>query len=181
MKHVRSFGLVVAAVALIAGCGGAPTTGQQASGTPPEQNLSARHPQAAAEQLQFTVKTLDGKDFSGQSLSGKPAVLWFWAPWCPVCQREAPSVAKAAHANPKVTFVGVAAQDEVSAMKDFVAKYQMGSFTQLADVDASVWQRFGVTAQPAFAFIAPDGSVQVVKGAMSEQDLAERLGTLAGV
>ncbi len=26
------------------------------------------------------MKTVDGKDFSGQSLAGKPAVLWFWAP-----------------------------------------------------------------------------------------------------
>lgn len=177
MKRVRSFGLVIAAFALLAGCGGSTAAGQQASGT-----TEAAHNTQAGEQLRFTAKTVDGKDFSGQSLAGQPAVLWFWAPWCSVCQREAPTVAKVARANAtKVTFVGVAALGEVPAMKDFVSKYQMGSFAHLADVDASVWRRFGVTSQPAFAFIATDGSVQVVEGTMSEQDLAGRIGKLSGV
>lgn len=160
MKLVRSLGLVIAAFALVAGCGSPGTA-------------------AAAEQLRFTVQTVDGKDFSGQSLAGRPAVLWFWAPWCPVCQREAPTVAKVAQANTGVTFVGVAARDEVPAMQEFVSTYKMDSFAHLADLDASVWTRFGVTAQPAFAFIGADGSVDVVKGTLSEQDLTARVGMLA--
>jgi len=165
VKLVRSLGLVIAAIALAAGCGSPTDTGQAATGTP--------------EQLRFTAKTLDGENFSGQSLAGKPAVLWFWSPWCPTCQREAPTVAKIAQANTSVTFVGVAAQDQLPAMKEFVSKYKMDSFTHLADLDASVWRRFGVTTQPAFAFISADGSVDVVKGTLSEQDLAARVGTLA--
>ncbi|MDQ3689795.1 MAG: protein disulfide oxidoreductase, partial [Chloroflexota bacterium] len=82
-------------------------------------------------------------------------------------------------ANTGVTFVGVAAQDEVPAMQKFVSKYKMDSFAHLADLDASVWTRFGVTAQPAFAFIGADGSVDVVKGTLSEQDLVARVGALA--
>lgn len=129
--------------------------------------------------LQFSAKTLDGADFSGQSLAGKPAALWFWAPWCPTCQAEAPMVAKAAQTHPGVTFLGVAALDQVPAMKQFVATYKMGGFTHLADSDASVWRHFGVTYQPAYAFIAPDGSVDVVKSSLSEQDLNQRLTALA--
>ncbi|MGH3764438.1 MAG: protein disulfide oxidoreductase [Pseudonocardiaceae bacterium] len=175
MKYVRSLGLVIAAIALLVGCGSPTTTGQPAGN-------GAQHTQAGADKLQFTAKTIDGKGFSGQSLAGKPAVLWFWAPWCPICQREAPTVGKVAQANAThVTFVGVAAQDQVPAMQDFVSKYQLGSFTHLADLDASVWRRFGVTSQPAYAFIGSDGSVQVVKGSMSEQDLAARIGKLSGV
>jgi thiol-disulfide isomerase/thioredoxin len=177
VKYVRSFGLMIAAIVafvLVAGCGSATTTSQQAQGTP-----GVTHTTTGAEQLQFTAKTVDGQDFSGQSLVGKPAVLWFWAPWCPKCQREAPDVARVAHANTAVTFVGVAARDQLPAMKDFVSKYQLGSFQHLADVDGAVWQRFGVTQQPAFAFIGADGTVQVVKGALSEQALTERVSRLA--
>lgn len=29
------------------------------------------------EQLRFTATTLDGTEFSGERLAGKPAVLWF--------------------------------------------------------------------------------------------------------
>jgi thiol-disulfide isomerase/thioredoxin len=103
-------------------------------------------------------------------------VLWFWAPWCPTCQREAPTVASAAQANAgKVEFVGVAAQDELAAMQSFVTKYQVGSFQHLADLDASIWRRFDVTYQPAYAFISPDGSVEVVKDQLTEAELADRL------
>ena len=109
-------------------------------------------------------------------MAGKAAVLWFWAPWCPKCQREAPTVASAAQANVgKVEFIGVAAQDELAAMQGFVTKYQVGSFQHLADLDASIWRRFGVIRQPAYAFISPDGSVEVVKDQLSAAELADRL------
>ncbi|MFT7869089.1 MULTISPECIES: redoxin domain-containing protein [Amycolatopsis] len=132
------------------------------------------------EQLKFTAQTVDGGRFAGESLAGKAAVLWFWAPWCPKCRAEAPRVAASARAAAgRVTFVGVAAQDELPAMKEFVADHALGGFVHLADVDASIWTRFGVTYQPAYAFIKPDGTVDVVKEQLSEPALAERVGTLS--
>jgi thiol-disulfide isomerase/thioredoxin len=89
-------------------------------------------------QLRFIAKTLDGHDFHGQSLLGKPAVLWFWAPWCPICQGEAPMVGRAAAAHPGVTFVGVAGLGLVFGMKEFVDKYPVKGFTQLADTGGMV-------------------------------------------
>jgi thiol-disulfide isomerase/thioredoxin len=32
-------------------------------------------------------------------LTGKPASLWLWAPWCLTCEAEAPAVAKAAQTH----------------------------------------------------------------------------------
>lgn len=187
MRLVRSLGLMIAALALIAGCGGAPSGGPPGSA---QHDAVAREGAAqkgpaqptapGAEQLRFTAKTLDNETFTGQSLAGKPAVLWFWTPWCPTCQREAPGVGQVAQANPGVTFVGVAAHDQVPAMRDFVSEYGVGSFTHLADRDAQVWQRFGITAQPAFAFISPNGSVEVVRGTLSESELTQRVDALGG-
>ena len=51
---------------------------------------------AVPDQLQFTSTTLDGTPFDGADLAGRPAVFWFWAPWCPNCRAEAPQVAAAA-------------------------------------------------------------------------------------
>ncbi|WP_034274065.1 protein disulfide oxidoreductase [Haloechinothrix halophila] len=133
------------------------------------------------EELRFSARTLDGSTFNGTSLAGEPAVLWFWAPWCPNCQREAPTIADAeATHGEQVTFVGVAARDEVSAMKDFATKYGIDGFTNLNDANAAVWARFGVTYQPAFAFIGADGSVDVVKGSLSAEELDVRLSAMAG-
>lgn len=63
-------------------------------------------------------------------------------------------------------------------MKEFVDKYPVKSFTQLADTDGSVWAKFGVTQQPAFAFIQADCSIDVVKGPLSESDLTHRVTAL---
>jgi thiol-disulfide isomerase/thioredoxin len=160
----RLLALLAASVVLAAGCGLGSSQVGGASGPP----------------LQFTAKTLDGQPFSGESLKGRPAVLWFWAPWCPACQQEAPQVARVAAANPAVTFVGVGAQDRLPALQAFAAKYGVDKFTELADTHATVWAKFGVTRQPAYAFVSPDTSVDVVKGSLTESELAARVRALAG-
>ena len=161
-------GVVLLAVLLVDACDRTPSPGTQSAGP------------AIPAELQFTAETLDGHQFSGDSLFGKPAVLWFWAPWCPACRAEAPAVARAAAANPAVTFVGVGARDEPPAMKAFVEKYHLAAFTELADTDGAVWAKFGVTRQPAYAFVSPDGAVEVVKGSLAEHDLNDRVRALAG-
>ncbi|MBY0387172.1 MAG: protein disulfide oxidoreductase [Mycobacterium pseudokansasii] len=171
---------LVALVVAVAGCGPAST----ATPAPAAPSGAAASPPNAhtlvPAQLQFTATTVDGRQFSGASLFGKPAVLWFWAPWCPVCQREAPTVAKVAAARPTVAFVGVAAQDQLPAMRQFVDRYQLSAFPQLADTDAAIWARFGVVAQPAFAFVGATGHIDVVEGPLTEPELTKRVTGLAG-
>ncbi|SDG65878.1 Thiol-disulfide isomerase or thioredoxin [Lentzea fradiae] len=173
-------GLLVLLVALSA-CGGTTGTAEPPAAPPAtsQPRPSASAGAEVAEQLNFTAKTVDGEDISGADLAGKPAVLWFWAPWCPKCQREAPGMAAAAkeHAG-DVTFLGVAALDQVPAMKQFVQKYGLQSFQHVADVGSAVWKRFGVTAQPAYAFVSADGRVEVVTSQLAEQDLRQRLSAL---
>jgi thiol-disulfide isomerase/thioredoxin len=135
----------------------------------------------ADDRLQFTGTTLSGAPFNGASLQGRPAVLWFWTPWCPFCNQEAPSVSHVAAANPGVTFVGVAARSDVAAMQGFVSKYNLG-FTNLNDADGSIWARFNVPWQPAYLFVKRDGTSSFVNNptsAMSEQELSDRVAALA--
>ncbi|SDP31844.1 redoxin domain-containing protein [Lentzea jiangxiensis] len=173
-------------LAALAACGGAPAGAPQPAPTTPQatSQTSAATPAsstpAVPDQLKFTAKTVDGKELNGADLAGKPIVLWFWAPWCPKCQREAPGMAAAAkeHAG-KVTFLGVAALDKVPAMQQFVQKHGLQSFQHIADEDSAVWKRFGVTAQPAYAFVGADGKVDVVTSQLSEEDLKQRLSKIA--
>ncbi|TDZ96291.1 redoxin domain-containing protein [Mycobacteroides salmoniphilum] len=147
------------------------------SGAEKNETSSGSSQAQSSRLLSFNAKTIDGADFAGGSLTGKKAVLWFWAPWCPTCQKEAPDLQKAAIAHPDVTFVGVAAQDQVSAMRDFVTKYGL-SFVQLADTDAKVWALYDVTHQPAFAFLGSEGSAEVIKSPLSGPELDKRIGQL---
>lgn len=136
---------------------------------------------ASAADLNFTGTTLSGATFNGSSLQGKPAVLWFWTPWCPFCNQEAPAVAAVAAANPGVTFVGVSTRADVAAMQGFVSKYGL-NFTNINDTDGSIWAKFNVPWQPAYVFLRPDGSSTFVNNptsAMSQQELADRVRALA--
>jgi thiol-disulfide isomerase/thioredoxin len=184
--------LLVIVVLLSVGCGGQPepsadapaTTGNPANptstqaGAPASTSAADTPARAVPEQLRFTAKTVDGRDFDGSSLAGKPAVLWFWAPWCPNCRAEAGDVARIAKDNAgKVTFVGVAAQDQVPAMRQFVEQYGV-DFTHVADVEAAVWRRFGVTYQPAYAFVDSSGQIEVVKKQLGGDELAARVAAL---
>lgn len=157
---LRSLALVLAAAALTAGLSTAPT--------------------ARADDLNFTGTTLSGAGFNGASLQGKPAVLWFWTPWCPFCNQEAPNVSAVAAANPKVTFVGVAARSDVAQMQSFVSKYNL-NFTNLNDADGSIWAKYNVPWQPAYVFLRPDGTSTFVNNptsAMSQQELSDRVRAL---
>lgn len=132
------------------------------------------------EELRFTAETVDGDPFDGTTLAGKDAVLWFWAPWCTECRREAPHVAKARADNPDVVFVGVAGLGETGDMRDFVDDYGVDAFTHLADLDGALWQRFGVVQQPAYAFVDDTGKIEVFRGELGAEGLAERVASLSG-
>ena len=135
---------------------------------------------ATAADLNFTGTTLSGAPFNGSSLQGKPAVMWFWTPWCPFCNAEAPSVSAVAAANPAVTFVGVSTRSSVADMQGFVSKYNL-NFTNLNDADGSIWARFNVPWQPAYVFYRADGSSTFVNNptsAMPQQELQERVSAL---
>lgn len=136
---------------------------------------------AADDRLNFTGTTLGGAPFNGASLQGKPAVLWFWTPWCPFCNAEAPAVSQVAAANPGVTFVGIAAHSEVGAMQNFVSKYGL-NFTILNDADGTIWARYNVPWQPAWVFYRADGSSTFVNNttsAISRDDLSSRVSALS--
>jgi peroxiredoxin len=129
--------------------------------------------------LEFSAKSLAGAYFSGQSLAGKPAVLWFWTPSCAPCEANALFVVEAARAHPAVTFIGVASRDRLTAIKQFATRYGLDASTELADLDGAVWRHFEITSPPAFVFIAATGATQIVREAVSTEVLGARFDALA--
>jgi peroxiredoxin len=174
MKRVSWVMVMVLALALT-GCGATAPPASQPPGT--STTVPAK---TVPEQLKFTAKTLDGKDFSGESLAGKRVVFWFWTPWCPRCQGEAEDIVAAAkETEGRVQFVGVAAQDQVPAMQRFVDEHGLGFFPHIADTDGAVWKRFGVVEQPSHAFIKADGTIEMVLRQLPTNDLLDNVRLLA--
>jgi thiol-disulfide isomerase/thioredoxin len=168
-----------------AGCGGDPA-GPEAAGSDPGVDDRSRSggsagdratgaPDDLPESLAFTGTTVAGQPFDAAQLAGEPAVLWFWAPWCPICHAAAPDVLAAAE---RVTVVGVGGLDRDSAMQGFVDRTGTGSFTHLSDPDGRVWQKFAVVTQDTYVLIGADGEV-VHNGGLSGAELRDRAAELA--
>lgn len=80
----------------------------------------------------FILSDLDGNEFRLQSTQGKVVILTFFAPWCPVCQSEAPVLAELheQYAAQGLEIVAVAVQaesiDQIRAFKaDFDLPYRI--------------------------------------------------------
>jgi len=126
----------------------------------------------------FTGTTLDGDRFEGASLRGKPAVLWFWAPWCPTCRAQAPAVSDLAEEyDGRVAVVGVGGLDSESAIRDFAE--QVSHVTHLVDDEGAVWRHFRVTAQSSYTVIGADGEI-MAEGYLDNDELADLVARLAG-
>ncbi|MEU9735961.1 redoxin domain-containing protein [Streptomyces sp. NPDC048002] len=163
-----------------AGSGTAPSTASSAAEQSPGSGDSGDEP-AVPEALNFTATTVDGKPFDAKTLAGKPAVLWFWAPWCPKCKAQAAETAKVAAAHEgEVTVVGVAGLDTNNAMQDFVAETKTAGFPHLSDENGEVWKRFKVTEQSRYVILDKNGAT-VYEGVLpAGQGLAEKVAGLTG-
>jgi hypothetical protein len=64
-------------------------------------------------------------------------------------------------------------------MREFVAEFALDEVLHIVDDDGTIWGRFGVAYQPAWVFIAPDGTIEVVAGAIPDGELESRLTAIA--
>jgi thiol-disulfide isomerase/thioredoxin len=159
---VRRLALVFAAVLLLAGCGA------------PKAPAAA----TAAGTLGFTGTTLDGATFDAGTLAGRPAILWFWAPWCATCASEAQSIAGLADEyRGRLGILGIAGMGGNKEMHQFVSDLEVGTVPHLDDQAGVLWKRFGVTQQSTYVFVDRAGKV-VRTGYLDDLQLTAEVKTL---
>jgi thiol-disulfide isomerase/thioredoxin len=113
---------------------------------------------------------------------GEDTIIWFWASWCAVCEAESGAILNAM-AEPdwpeNVTMIGVAGLSDAEQAKVFVDDHGVGGFKHVYDTDGSVWELFGVTGQPAFAYVDDDGTFTVQQGGIGKWDVLNNARELA--
>lgn len=126
--------------------------------------------------LRLSAPLVGGGEVDLTEYAGRPLLLWFWAPTCSVCRREAPMIAElAARLEGRAAVQGVAWSGDEASFQAFVDEFGFG-FPSISDPDGAVFAHFGITGQPAAVFVRADGSITVARGAVEETAIVEALG-----
>lgn len=123
---------------------------------------------------------VSGDVVDGTDLLYKDVVLWFWAPWCPVCDAEASALAAAMEEFPEdVVVLGVAGLGSTETSETFIEDHPgIENFPHIYDEDGSLWAGFGVTGQPTLVLINEDGTSRSHSGAYAPQDIVDKVAWL---
>jgi thiol-disulfide isomerase/thioredoxin len=183
----------LAAAAILAACGGEGSTAdRKASATSTERSPAEKSPAADPparndkdsdephpENLDFSATTVRGEPFRGESLAGEPALLWFWAPWCPTCRSQIPQVEGIAEQyDGRLAVVGVGSLDSADAIADFAA--EVSGVTHLEDSEGALYRKFGIAEQSSFVLLGEDGEVAYRVGYGGSDDLEAEVADVVG-
>lgn len=126
----------------------------------------------------FAGATVDGRAFSLEQLRGQPALVHFWATWCPICELEHGALAALAEDAPVIT---VAMQSGSAAEVASYLRRQGLTLPVVVDEQGELARVYGVTGVPASFVLDRTGAVRfVTRGYTSGWGLRLRL-WLAGL
>ena len=106
----------------------------------------------------FSLTGTDGKRMTFAELSGHPAVINFWATYCPPCRAEMPLLERQVGAATTVRLVLINEGDGGQSARDFLASVGVQQ-PSLLDSDLAVGHAYGVAALPTTLFVRADGSI----------------------
>lgn len=107
----------------------------------------------------FSLRALDGKEYSLSALKGKLVLIDFWATWCPPCKEELPIIEKLHQNYQAKGLVVLGISDEDRATVEPFIKENKITFPILMDSGGKVSQMYKVTAIPRVILIDKEGKV----------------------
>ena len=139
-----------------------PALRAQESGLP----IGTKAPDALLETLDGTAATL------APVIAGKPAVIEFWATWCPNCRELEPTMAAALQKHgARVAFIGVAVSVNQSSerVRRYTAEHLLG-FTHFYDRKGNGVEAYDVPATSHVVVLDKTGKI-VYTGVGGTQDI----------
>jgi cytochrome oxidase Cu insertion factor (SCO1/SenC/PrrC family) len=135
-------------------------------------------PSAGGSAPAFTLSGTDGRQVTLASLAGKPAVINFWASYCPPCKAEMPLLQRLVGQHSGVRLVLVDEGDSSQAARSFLDSVGLNQ-AALLDSDLAVGHEYGAIALPTTVFVRADGTIAARHiGQLDEGVLAAQLTTL---
>lgn len=135
---------------------------------------------AGSKAPNFSVKGLDGKEYSLQELLKQgPVIAAFFKVSCPVCQFTFPFLERMykQYGGDGVTFLGIS-QDDGRSTKDFARQYGITFPIAMDEKGYAASNAYGLTMVPTI-FLIDDGTVKVSSTGFDKYDLEKIASALA--
>ncbi len=125
---------------------------------------------------EFTTSTTQGEELTLSDFRGQPAVLNFWASWCPPCRAEFPHFQAASlKYSGQAVILGIDQGEPASVVADFGAVMGV-TYPLLLDEKSVINRLYSVVALPTTVFVGADGVIQdVYTGIINRAVLEERI------
>ena len=131
----------------------------------------------------FTLKSMDGKDFTLNSVEAGYTVLDFWGSWCQPCIKGFPRM-KEYHTKYKnqIEFIGVACNDTEDQWKETVEKHELPwaqviENLDVSNIDKDLSANYGVQVYPT-KFLLDKNKRVIAKFEGEDDSFYERLDEL---
>jgi peroxiredoxin len=117
-------------------------------------------PSLGQARLDFTLKTLDGKDVSLSAYSGKLLLLNFWATWCLPCKVEIPGLIDLynRYRRDGLEILGIAVDEPASTVAPYASAIKM-NYPVLLEVGHEVHEAFNIPGLPSTIIVNRDGNI----------------------
>jgi cytochrome c biogenesis protein CcmG/thiol:disulfide interchange protein DsbE len=108
----------------------------------------------------FRLTSLRGTEVASEDLTGKIAVVHFWATWCGFCVLEMKAIAELVQKyerDPRVEIVIVSGDTEVAALRPWMDEHGLGIDTL---IDAGYAAGAGIRSWPTTLFVDEKGRIR---------------------
>ncbi|HXX69526.1 MAG TPA: TlpA disulfide reductase family protein [Polyangiaceae bacterium] len=155
----RSRGVVAALCLALTACGGAASDSEGANVSGGE----AVHPLLGRPGPDFAQKTMTGSTISLHALSGKVAVVDFWATWCEPCKKSFPKLEALSdkYGSNGLQVVGVSEDDDKSGIGDFAANLG-AKFPLVWDENKTIASKWQPKTMPSTFILDRTGKIRFV-------------------
>ncbi len=123
-----------------------------------------QNPLEGKEAPDFTLKTLTGKEINlAKFRDGNPAIIFFWATWCPHCREQLVELNKQTAEIEKkgIKLILVDLDEDIRPVRSYVERHNVKIEVAL-DPDSAVADQYGIVGVPTFYFIDKAGMIKSV-------------------
>jgi len=125
--------------------------------------VSAEAAKIKTEAIDFTLEDLEGNKVSLKDFKGRPVLLFFWATWCPHCQRLTPQLIdlKQKFKDNDLEILAIDFKEDKDKLKRFAQKQGI-NYKILLDKRGDVSGLYNIVGIPLVILVDRKGIIQFI-------------------